>query len=160
MNGGREYPQHPVVGVGGVVVREGAVLLVKRAAEPLAGHWSLPGGVVELGETLEEAVVRELQEETRLTVQVLELVEAFERITRDDAGRPRYHYVLLDYLCEPLRGTPRPYSDVTAVAWVRPEEFGLYELSSKARLVCEKALAMAARRGLASSCSRPSRTCP
>lgn len=142
----REYPDRPVVGVGGVVVRDGAVLLVKRANEPLAGHWSVPGGAVERGETLEEAVIRELREETGLTVAVLELVEAFERITRDDVGRTRYHYVLLDYLCQPLSGIPRADSDVAAVAWARPEEFSQYGLSPKARAVCEKALAMAHQR--------------
>ena len=138
----REYPDRPVVGVGGVVIRDAAVLLVQRASEPLAGQWSLPGGVVELGETLEEAVVRELREETGLTVRVLELVEAFERITRDDAARPRYHFVLLDYLCEPLTGITRPGSDVQAVAWARPEEFTTYHLSDKAIAVCQKASAL------------------
>lgn len=139
----REYPERPVVGVGGVVLREGAVLLVQRAAEPLRGQWSLPGGVVELGETLEEAVVRELREETGLQVRVLELVEAFDRIIRDDAGRLRYHYVLLDYLCEALSGSPQAGSDVTAVAWARAEEFDAYKLGAHARRVCEKALRMA-----------------
>lgn len=141
MSGRREHPEWPVVGVGGVVLRDGAVLLVKRASEPLAGQWSLPGGAVELGETLEEAVVRELREETGLTVRVLALVEAFERITRDEAERPRYHYVLLDYLCEPLSGSLQAGSDVTAVAWARPEEFAAYQLSAKAVAVCQKALA-------------------
>lgn len=143
MSGGREYPDRPVVGVGGVIIRDGAVLLVERGVEPLAGQWSLPGGGVELGETLEEAVVREMQEETGLTVQVVELVEAFERISRDPSGRPRYHYVLLDYLCQPLAGTARPGSDVKAVAWARPEELDAYGLSEKARSVCAKAFARA-----------------
>lgn len=141
MSGRREYPERPVVGVGGVVIQDGAVLLVQRRSEPLAGQWSLPGGAVELGETLEEAVVRELREETGLTVRVLELVEAFERITRDETGRPRYHYVLLDYRCEPLSGTLQAGSDVAAAAWVRPEEFAAYRLSVKATEVCQKALA-------------------
>ena len=143
---GREYPDRPVVGVGGVVVRDGQVLLVKRAREPLAGQWSLPGGAVELGETLEEAVVRELREETGLTVRVLTLVEAFERIMRDPSARPRYHYVLLDYLCEANSGEARAGSDVTAVAWARAEEFSVYQLSEKAREVCLKALELARRR--------------
>ncbi len=146
MSSSREYPQRPVVGVGGVVVREGRVLLVERASEPLAGQWSLPGGAVELGETLEEAVVRELREETGLAVRVLELVEAFERITRDESSRPRYHYVLLDYLCEALEGEPRPGSDVRAVAWAAPEEFPGYKLTAKAEEVCRKALALWRRR--------------
>ena len=146
MREGREYPERPVVGVGGVVVREGSVLLVQRGVEPLKGQWSLPGGAVELGETLEEAVVRELREETGLAVRVLELVEAFERITPDDTGRPRYHYVLLDYLCEAAGGTPEAGSDVVGVAWARPEEFARYSLSPHVRAVCEKALEMARRR--------------
>ncbi len=89
-----------------MVVRAGAVLLVERAAEPLKGRWTLPGGVVEVGETLEAALMRELREETGLEVRVLELVEVLDRITRDDAQRVRYHYVLLDYLCEPAAGEP------------------------------------------------------
>lgn len=148
MSGAREYPQRPVVGVGGVVVRDGAVLLVQRAQEPLAGQWTLPGGVVEAGETLEEAVVRELREETGLTVRVLELVEAFDRISRDASGRPRYHYVILDYLCEPTAGDLCAGSDVRAAAWVRPEEFPPYQLSPKALAVCQKALAGLRRRGV------------
>lgn len=142
----REYPSRPVVGVGGVVVRDGAVLLVKRAAEPLAGRWSLPGGAVEVGETLEHAVARELREETGLTVRVVVLVEAFDRITRDEGGRARYHYVLLDYLCEAAGGSPVAASDAAAVAWARPEEFDAYGLTPRTRAVCEKALALAARR--------------
>jgi len=140
----REYPARPAVGVGGVVIREGAVLLVRRAAEPLAGQWSLPGGAVEVGETLEEAVVRELGEETGLRVRVVALVEAFEKITRDAEGRPRYHYVLLDYLCAATGGALRAGSDAAEVAWVRPDEFGSFGVSPKTRAVCEKALAMAA----------------
>ena len=142
MREGREYPERPVVGVGGVVVHEGSVLLVKRGAEPLKGQWSLPGGAVELGETLQNAVEREMCEETGLQVRVLELVEAFERITRDDSGRPRYHYVLLDYVCEAVGGTLQAGSDVVGVAWARPEEFARYGLSAPARAVCEKALEM------------------
>ena len=142
MSGQREYPDRPIVGVGGVVIRDGCVLLVQRAQEPLAGKWTLPGGAVELGETLEEAVVRELREETGLEVRVLELVEAFERITRDESGRSRYHYVLLDYLCVPVSGELLAGSDVSTAAWVRPEEFSRYQVSDKARSVCEKALAL------------------
>ncbi len=143
MSRGRAYPERPVVGVGGVVVRDEAVLLVRRAVEPLAGRWSLPGGAIELGETLEEAVVRELREETGLAVRVLDLVDAFERVTRDDAGRLRYHYVLLDYLCEAVAGAEQADSDVSALAWARPEELDSYQLAPKTRSVIEKALAMA-----------------
>jgi len=142
----REYPDRPIVGVGGVVVRDGAVLLVQRAREPLEGQWTIPGGAVETGETLKEAVSRELKEETGLTVRVLDLVDAFERIIPDDDGRARFHYVLLDYLCEPLSGELRASSDVRDVAWVRPEDFGRYQLNEKGRAVCEKALELHRRR--------------
>ncbi len=142
----REYPDRPVVGVGGVVVRAGAVLLVERAAEPLKGRWTLPGGVVEVGETLEAALVRELREETGLEVRVLELVEVLDRITPDDAQRVRYHYVLLDYLCEPSAGEARAGSDVAAVAWVQPEEFAAYDVPEKTRQVIQRGLALYQRR--------------
>ena len=142
----REYPDRPVVGVGGVVVRAGAVLLVERAAEPLKGRWTLPGGVVELGETLEAALVRELREETGLEVRVLELVEALDRITPDDAQRVRYHYILLDYLCESVAGEARAGSDVAAVAWVQPEEFVAYDVPERTRQVIQQGLALYQRR--------------
>ncbi len=135
-----------MVGVGAVVVRAGAVLLVERATEPLKGRWTLPGGVVELGETLEAALVRELREETGLEVRVLELVEALDRITRDDAQRVRYHYVLLDYLCAPAAGEARAGSDVAAVAWVQPEEFAAYAVPEKTRQVIQRGLALYQRR--------------
>lgn len=142
MSSRREYPDRPIVGVGAVVIRDGQVLLVQRAQEPLSGKWTLPGGAVELGETLEEAVVRELREETGLEVRVLELVEAFERIARDESDRPRYHYVLLDYLCVPVSGDLLAGSDVSAAVWARPEEFARYQVSEKARTICEKGLAL------------------
>lgn len=136
----REYPERPIVGVGAVVVRDGAVLLVQRAGEPLKGQWTLPGGAVELGETLTEALQRELREETGLEVRVLDLIEVFERIHRDPDGTPRYHYVLIDYLCQPVDGTARAGSDVSAVAWAHPVEFSRYQLSEKATTVIQKGL--------------------
>ncbi len=142
MSSQREYPDRPIVGVGAVVIRDGQVLLVQRAQEPLSGKWTLPGGAVELGETLVEAVVRELREETGLEVRVLELVEAFERIVRDESDRPRFHYVLLDYLCVPVSGDLLAGSDVAAAKWVRPEEFARHQVSEKARAICERGLAL------------------
>ena len=136
----REYPDRPIVGVGAVVVREGAVLLVKRASEPLKGQWSLPGGAVELGETLREAIKREVREETGLEIDILDVIEVFDRITRDSENRPRYHYVLVDFLCTPVAGSARAGSDVEAVAWARPEEFPHYQLSEKASAIIEKVL--------------------
>jgi len=125
----REYPDRPFVGVGAVIVDEAArVLLVKRRFEPLAGQWSLPGGAVDVGETLEACIRRELREETGLDVEVGPVIEVFDRIMHDAAGRVQYHYVLVDYVCRPVGGTLMAASDVADVAWVEagaPAEFGL-----------------------------------
>jgi len=122
----REFPQSPLVGVGAVVVHEGRVLLVRRGSEPLKGHWTLPGGVLEVGETLVEGVVREVREETGLLVEPLELVELLDRIHREpgrEAGRIRYHYVIADYLCRVTGGELRAASDADAVRWVERAEW-------------------------------------
>jgi 8-oxo-dGTP diphosphatase len=145
----REYPEQPVVGVGGVVIWEGRALLIRRGSEPLKGQWSIPGGTLELGETLEEGVRRELGEETGLKVRVLELIEVFERIFPEQpdkstrARRPQYHFVILDYLCEPVDGEPRPGSDVTDIAFVAEEELASYNLTPAATRVLSKAFAVA-----------------
>ncbi len=118
----REFPKTPLVGVGAVVVNEGRVLLVCRGSEPLKGHWTLPGGVLEVGEALVEGVVREVQEETGLLVEPLELVELLDRIYRE-AGRIRYHYVIADYLCRVTGGELRAASDADAVRWVERAEW-------------------------------------
>ena len=118
----REFPQTPLVGVGAVVVHEGRVLLVRRGSEPLKGHWTLPGGVLEVGETLVEGVAREVREETGLLVEPLELVELLDRIHRQ-AGRVRYHYVIADYLCRVIGGELRAASDADAVRWVERAEW-------------------------------------
>ena len=113
----REYPETPLIGVGAVVVEGGRVLLVRRGSEPLKGEWSLPGGLVELGESLEAALIREVGEETGLIVQPLELIELLDRIHRD-GQRVRYHYVIADYLCRVTGGQLRAASDADAVRWV------------------------------------------
>lgn len=136
----RSYPDRPFVGVGAVVVHEGRVLLVKRRYEPFAGRWSLPGGGVELGETLEASVAREMLEETGLEVEVGPVIEVFDRITRDEDGRVRYHYVLVDYLCWPMGGHLRAGSDVEDAVFVRPEELPAYGVSAKATAVIRRAL--------------------
>jgi len=118
----REFPQTPLVGVGAVVVHEGRVLLARRGSEPLKGHWTLPGGVLEVGETLVEGVAREVREETGLLVEPLELVELLDRIHRQ-AGRVRYHYVIADYLCRVIGGELRAASDADAVRWVERAEW-------------------------------------
>jgi 8-oxo-dGTP diphosphatase len=127
----RRYPARPIVGVGGVAFVDGRVVLIKRRFEPLAGRWSVPGGTLELGESLHEGLVREMREETGLIVEVGPLVELFDRITRDDDGRVRFHYVLADYLCRPVGGTLEPGSDVAEVALADIDELGPYDLTAK-----------------------------
>jgi 8-oxo-dGTP diphosphatase len=143
MNVPREYPGRPIVGVGGVVVSEGRVLLVRRGHEPLLGQWSIPGGILETGEKLSEGVRRELAEETGLDVHVGVFLEAFERIDLDAAGRARHHYVVLDYFCEKIGGEARAGSDVSDVAWAAPEELDRYSLTEAATRVIRKAFELA-----------------
>ncbi len=149
MASSREYPERPVVGVGGVIIDEGHALLIRRGSEPLRGRWSIPGGTLELGETLKEGTARELREETGLEVRVLELIEVFERIypgngpiPSDRKARPRFHYVIVDYLCERTGGEARVGSDVTDVAFAREEELAQYHLTETATRVLKKAFAM------------------
>lgn len=143
MAGRREYPDRPFVGVGGVIVDDdGRVVLIRRRFEPLAGEWSLPGGTLEVGESLESAVAREMLEETGLVVTVGPVVEVFDRIMHDDEGRVRFHFVLVDYLCWPVAGTLRADSDVSDAVFVDPLDLGPYGLTLKASSVIERALAM------------------
>ena len=142
----REYPDAPIAGVGAVIVRRDAdgekrVLLIRRGQEPLKGEWSLPGGAVELGETLEEAICREVLEETGLTVEVVDTVQAFDRISRDDSGRVRYHYVLIDFLCRMTGGSLACATDAVEARWATAGELeGLTQLTVD---VIRKALQMA-----------------
>ena len=124
----REYPLRPVVGVGGVVIAEGKALLIRRGHPPLEGQWSIPGGTLEVGETIVEGIQRELAEETGIEVRVGVLIEVFERIFRDKDERVQYHFVILDYLCEMTGGKVRAGGDVVDVAWASESEllkFGL-----------------------------------
>ena len=163
---GREFPDFPLVGVGGVVIDHDRALLVRRAREPALGEWTIPGGLLEVGETLTAAVEREILEETGLTVRVLELIEALERIFSESeeihpgnasarvAGlkevsrtlgvrpRPRYHYVILDYLCERVSGEATIHAEISDVAFVREEELERYALTPAATRVLHKAFAM------------------
>jgi 8-oxo-dGTP diphosphatase len=137
----REYPGAPVVGVGGVVIRDGRALLIKRGSAPLKDQWSIPGGTLELGESIQEGVRRELLEETGIEVRVGELIEVFDRIFRDDAGKIQYHFVIVDFLCEAISGEARAASDVTDVAWVNEEDLWNYKLTEVATRVIRKAFA-------------------
>jgi 8-oxo-dGTP diphosphatase len=132
-----------MVGVGGVVISGGRTLLVRRGRAPLEGQWSIPGGMLEVGETLPEGVRRELLEETGLEVRVGELIEVFERITPDSNGTTQYHFVVLDYVCEAVRGEARAGSDVVDVAWATPAELPKYSISKTATRVIMKAFEMA-----------------
>jgi ADP-ribose pyrophosphatase YjhB (NUDIX family) len=118
----REFPLTPLVGVGAVIVKKGRVLLVRRGSEPLKGHWTLPGGVLEVGESLTDAVVREVMEETGLDVEPLELIELLDRIHRE-GERVRFHYVIADYLCRVTGGKLQAASDADAVRWVQRAEW-------------------------------------
>jgi 8-oxo-dGTP diphosphatase len=139
----REYPERPMVGVGGVVISNGRTLLIRRGGPPLQGQWSIPGGMLEVGETLLEGVRRELLEETGIEVRVLDLIEVFERINLDGAGDVRYHFVVLDYLCDAVRGEAHAGSDVVDVAWASPEELAKYSLTETATRVILRAFEMA-----------------
>jgi 8-oxo-dGTP diphosphatase len=118
----REYPDAPLVGVGAIIVEAGRVLLVKRGHAPLLGEWSIPGGVLEVGETVREAAVREAAEETGLTVEPGVLLGVFDRVLRDENGRVRYHYVLVDFLCRRVAGECCAAGDADEVRWFTPEE--------------------------------------
>jgi mutator protein MutT len=118
----REFPLAPLVGVGAVIVHEGRVLLVQRGREPMKGRWTIPGGLIEIGESLHQAVVRETREETGLEVKPIELVELLDRIHREE-GRVRYHYVIADYLCRVVGGTLAAADDADAVRWVERAEW-------------------------------------
>lgn len=148
-----------MVGVGGVVIENGRTLLIRRASPPLQGEWSIPGGLLEVGETLEQGVARELAEETGLEVRVLELIEVFERIfpappkadgTPGDAARPQYHFVILDYLCEIRGGTLSAGSDAQEFAWAREEELAKFDLTVAVTRVLTNAFTRARERGATS----------
>jgi len=136
----REYPERPIVGVGAVIVRDARALLVRRAAEPLKGEWSIPGGVVELGETLRAACEREVREETGLIVRAGRVLEVFDRIVPGDAGRIRFHYVLVDFLCELISGEARASSDASELCWAAAGELDRYRLSPPTLTVVRQGL--------------------
>ena len=125
----RLYPGRPIVGVGVLIEEDGRYLLVKRAAEPDAGLWSIPGGIIEVGEKAADAAVREALEETGLSVEIMNRVDVVDKIVRDDDGDVRYHFIIIDFLARPLSGEMRPMDDALDAAWAAPEDFIKYELT-------------------------------
>jgi 8-oxo-dGTP diphosphatase len=137
----RRYPSRPFLGVGALIFEDGKILLVERAKQPMRGYWSIPGGIVEAGEKLEDAIRREVLEETGLEVQTLSIFEVFERIIPDAQGQPEYHYVLIDYLCRQVGGSLQAASDVSRVAWVAEPNLRDYRLTEGTLAVVERAFA-------------------
>ena len=138
----RTFPERPIIGVGAVILDGGRVLLVRRAHEPLKGEWSLPGGAVELGETLAQALVREVREETGLEIHVGPVVEVLDRVHRAADGRIEYHYVLVDYLCTPIGGRLAASSDADDTCWADLSDLTAYRLAAPAPEVIAKAVDM------------------
>ncbi len=137
----RRYPSRPFLGVGALIFDNEKLLIVERAGEPFKGYWSLPGGIVECGEKLEQGIRREVLEETGLEVEPLSVFEIFERIIPDADGKTEYHYVLIDYLCRPVGGRLSAASDVSRVAWVTEQKLGDYRLTDGTLSVVERAFA-------------------
>src|SRR5947208_773903 len=136
----RAYPNRPVLGVGAVVVDGDRVLLVKRGHEPLKGEWSLPGGAVELGETLETAIVREVREETGLEIDVGPIVDVLDRLRYDPDGRVKYHYVLVDFVCRPSGGVLCCASDAECAEWAPVDHLEPYAVADATLSVIQKAV--------------------
>ena len=135
----RRYPSRPLVGVGAIILERDRVLMAQRGKQPLKGWWSLPGGLLELGEALADGLRREVREETGLEVRPLGVLEVFERIMRDPAGAPEYHYVLIDYICRTAGRTLRAGDDVCAVEWVRRRDLARLPITEGTPAVIEKA---------------------
>ena len=150
MASSREYPERPVVGIGGVIIEQGRCLLIRRGSEPLRGEWSIPGGTLEIGESLQKGVARELLEETGVEVRVLDLIEVFDRIFLENetsgaphTKNPRFHFVIVDYLCERISGEAVAGGDVTHVEWASEDELENFSLTPTATRVIRKAFSLA-----------------
>jgi ADP-ribose pyrophosphatase YjhB (NUDIX family) len=138
----RLYPSRPIVGVGAVILRQGEVLIVRRANPPLQGQWSIPGGALDLGEKLRDGVAREVREETGLDVEVGPVLDVFDSIFPDENGRTQYHYVLIDYLCHLRSGTLAAATDASEVRWASPEELPGLGMKQVTIEVIRKAIAL------------------
>jgi 8-oxo-dGTP diphosphatase len=139
----REFPEHPLIGVGAIIIEPGQkkdnrIVLVKRAHPPIQGQWSIPGGVLEVGELLRDAAIREAREETGLIVEPGELLGVFDRVLRHADGRVQYHYVLIDFLCRPVGGKLQAGGDADEVRWFAPEELRALNLAEDTQEVIGK----------------------
>jgi len=143
----RRYPNRPILAVGTIVVHAGRVLLARRGTPPAVGLWSVPGGGVRLGEELRAAARREVREECGIEVELTDVLEVIERVTRDDEGRIQYHYVIVDYLARWTGGDPTPSPEALEVCWVSPEEFPQYEMTRGSAEVILRVLAAGRRAG-------------
>jgi 8-oxo-dGTP diphosphatase len=137
----REFPELPLVGVGAVIIENARVLLVKRAHPPLEAQWSIPGGVLEVGEMVREAAVREVREETGLIVEPGDLLGVYDRVLRNAEQRVQYHYVLIDFLCRPAGGELQAADDATEVRWYTCEELPVLRLAEDTLDVIRKGFA-------------------
>jgi 8-oxo-dGTP diphosphatase len=136
----REYPDRPLVGVGALIVESGRILLIKRGHEPLKGEWSIPGGLLELGETVREGAEREALEETGLVVRANELLGVFDRVVEDDDKRTCYHYVLIDFLCRKISGDLHASGDADEARWFTADEVRTLPLADDTAAVIQAAL--------------------
>lgn len=134
----REFPELPLVGVGAIIIQDNRVVLVKRAHPPIQGQWSIPGGVLEVGELVREAAIREAREETGLIVEPTHLLGVYDRILRNQEQRVQYHYVLVDFLCRPVGGELQAASDAVEVRWFTREELPALKLAEDTQDVIEK----------------------
>lgn len=134
----REFPELPLVGVGAIIIQDDRVVLVKRAHPPIQGQWSIPGGVLEVGELVREAAIREAREETGLSVEPADLLGVYDRILRNQEQRVQYHYVLVDFLCRPVGGELQAASDAAEVRWFTREELPALKLAEDTQEVIEK----------------------
>jgi ADP-ribose pyrophosphatase YjhB (NUDIX family) len=128
------YPDQPVVGVGAVIIKQGKIALIKRGNEPSRGKWTIPGGLVELAESPEQAVIREAKEETGLSVDSPLLIDVVSNVDYDESGKVKYHYVIIDYLVHVKAGTAEAASDAVELRWVPFEEVEGYDLTASFRL--------------------------
>jgi 8-oxo-dGTP diphosphatase len=135
----RRYPKRPLVGVGALILDGERILMAQRGKQPLLGWWSLPGGALETGELLADAVRREVLEETGLEIEPLGVIEIFERIMRDDTGAPEYHYVLIDYICRTIGGALQAGDDVCRVEWIARGDLAKLQITEGTLGVIEKA---------------------